>query len=147
MSYLPQEKEDADRIAGILREAGATVVQIPGDLRERDYARTLVKEAVEGLGGLDIVVNNGGKQIFNEDVTTLTDEQFDDTFKTNVYAMFWICKEAVPYLSPARRSSTRPRSIQAYSPAPILVTTPRRRRRSTPSPRRSASSSRPRASA
>lgn len=120
MSYLPEEKVDADRIAGILRDAGATVVQIPGDLRERDYARTLVKEAVDGLGGLDIVVNNGGKQIFNEDVTTLTDEQFDDTFKTNVYAMFWICKEAVPHLAPGS-TIINTTSIQAYSPAPILV--------------------------
>ncbi|KQR23303.1 SDR family oxidoreductase [Microbacterium sp. Leaf151] len=120
MSYLPEEKVDADRIAGILREAGATVVQIPGDLREREYARTLVKEAVEGLGGLDIVVNNGGKQIFNEDITTLSDEQFDDTFKTNVYAMFWICKEAVPHLAPGS-TIINTTSIQAYSPAPILV--------------------------
>ncbi|MFV9426532.1 SDR family oxidoreductase [Microbacterium sp. S1037] len=120
MSYLPEEQVDADRIAGILREAGATVVQIPGDLREREYATSLVKEAVEGLGGLDIVVNNGGKQIFNEDVTTLSDEQFDDTFKTNVYAMFWICKEAVPHLKPGS-TIINTTSIQAYSPAPILV--------------------------
>ena len=84
MSYLPEEKVDADRIAGILREAGATVVQIPGDLREREYAKTLVEEAVAGLGGLDIVVHNGGQQIFNEDVTSLTDEQLDDTCMATV---------------------------------------------------------------
>ncbi|RWR18953.1 glucose 1-dehydrogenase [Microbacterium enclense] len=120
MSYLPEEKEDADRIAGILREAGATVAQIPGDLRDPEYCRALVAQAVEELGGLDILVNNGGKQLFNEDLETLTDEQFDDTFKTNVYAMFWITKAALPHL-PAGSAIINTTSIQAYSPAPILV--------------------------
>lgn len=120
MSYLPEEKEDADRIAGILREAGATVAQIPGDLRDPEYCRALVAQSVEELGGLDILVNNGGKQLFNEDLETLTDEQFDDTFKTNVYAMFWITKAALPHL-PAGSAIINTTSIQAYSPAPILV--------------------------
>jgi NAD(P)-dependent dehydrogenase (short-subunit alcohol dehydrogenase family) len=120
MSYLPEEKEDADRIAGILREAGATVAQIPGDLRDPEYCRTLVAQAVEELGGLDILVNNGGKQLFNEDLTTLTDEQFDATFKTNVYAMFWITKAALPHL-PAGSAIINTTSIQAYSPSAILV--------------------------
>ena len=120
MSYLPEEKEDADRIAGILREAGATVAQIPGDLRDPEYCRSLVAQAVEELGGLDILVNNGGKQLFNEDLTTLTDEQFDATFKTNVYAMFWITKAALPHL-PAGSAIINTTSIQAYSPSAILV--------------------------
>ena len=120
MSYLPEEKEDADRIAGILREAGATVAQIPGDLRDPEYCRALVAQAVEELGGLDILVNNGGKQLFNEDLETLTDEQFDATFKTNVYAMFWITKAALPHL-PAGSAIINTTSIQAYSPSAILV--------------------------
>ncbi|KZE42939.1 SDR family oxidoreductase [Microbacterium sp. T32] len=120
MSYLPEEKEDADRIAGILREAGATVAQIPGDLRDPEYCRALVARAVEELGGLDILVNNGGKQLFNEDLETLTDEQFDATFKTNVYAMFWVTKAALPHL-PAGSAIINTTSIQAYSPSAILV--------------------------
>lgn len=120
MSYLPEETEDADRIAGILREAGATVAQIPGDLRDPEYCRALVAQAVEELGGLDILVNNGGKQLFNEDLTTLDDAQFDDTFKTNVYAMFWITKAALPHL-PAGSAIINTTSIQAYSPSAILV--------------------------
>ena len=120
MSYLPEEKEDADRIAGILREAGATVAQIPGDLRDPEYCRALVARAVEELGGLDILVNNGGKQLFNEDLETLADEQFDDTFKTNVSAMFWVTKAALPHL-PAGSAIINTTSIQAYSPSAILV--------------------------
>ena len=120
MSYLPEEEEDAARIAGILKEAGATVVAVPGDLRDPAYCRELVRRAAEGLGGLDILVNNGGKQVYNEDLTTLEDEQFDDTFKTNVYAMFWITKAALPHLD-AGSAIINTTSIQAYNPSEILV--------------------------
>lgn len=120
MSYLPEEERDAQRVAGILQDAGVTALTIPGDLRDPAYCRDLVDRAVEGLGGLDILVNNGGKQIFNEDLTTLDDEQFDDTFKTNVYAMFWITKAALPHLKPGS-AIINTTSIQAYQPSEILV--------------------------
>ncbi|MDD7961593.1 SDR family oxidoreductase [Microbacterium thalli] len=120
ISYLPQEEEDAQRIAGILKEAGVTVAQLPGDLRDPEYCRSLVADTVSGLGGIDILVNNGGKQIFQETLADLTDEQFDDTFKTNVYAMFWITKAALPHL-PAGASIINTTSIQAYSPSETLV--------------------------
>ncbi|MFS0895162.1 SDR family oxidoreductase [Microbacterium sp. 179-I 3D3 NHS] len=120
LSYLPEEEEDATRIAGILREAGANVATLPGDLRDPEYCRSLVADAVEALGGLDILVNNGGKQVFQESLTDISDEQFDDTFKTNVYAMFWITKAALPHLSPGS-TIINTTSIQAYSPSGILV--------------------------
>jgi len=120
MSYLPEEKEDADRIAGILAEAGVTVVQLPGDLRDAAYCRDLVAKSVERLGGLDILVNNAGKQLAVEDLVDVTDEQFDDTFKTNVYAMFWITKAALPHLKPGS-TIINTTSIQAYSPSENLV--------------------------
>lgn len=120
LSYLPEEEEDAARIAGILREAGATVATLPGDLRDPEYCRSLVADAVAALGGLDILVNNGGKQIAQESLADITDEQFDDTFKTNVYAMFWITKAALPHL-PAGSAIINTTSIQAYAPSGILV--------------------------
>ncbi|WP_019178859.1 SDR family oxidoreductase [Microbacterium yannicii] len=120
MSYLPEEEVDAQRVAGILQDAGVNVLTLPGDLRDAAYCRDLVARAVEGLGGLDILVNNGGKQVFNEDLTTLEDDQFDDTFKTNVYAMFWITKAALPHLKPGS-TIINTTSIQAYQPSEILV--------------------------
>ncbi len=120
ISYLPEEETDAQRIAGILRDAGVTVATLPGDLRDAEYCRTLVADAVSQLGGLDILVNNGGKQVFQESLADLSDEQFDDTFKTNVYAMFWITKAAQPHLAPGS-TIINTTSIQAYSPAAILV--------------------------
>ncbi len=120
ISYLPDEEQDAQRIAGILRDAGVTVLTLPGDLKDAGYCRDLVAKTVDGLGGLDIVVNNGGKQVFNEDLETLDDEQFDDTFKTNVYAMFWITKAALPHLKPGS-AIINTTSIQAYKPSDVLV--------------------------
>ena len=120
MSYLPEEEVDAQRIAQILEDAGARVLTLPGDLLDAGYCRDLVEQAVNGLGGLDILVNNGGKQVYNEDLTTLDDEQFDDTFKTNVYAMFWITKAALPHLS-AGSAIINTTSVQAYKPSEILV--------------------------
>jgi len=120
ISYLPEEEEDAQRIAGILKDAGVTVAALPGDLRDPAYCRALVADTVSALGGIDILVNNGGKQIFQESLADISDEQFDDTFKTNVYAMFWITKAALPHL-PAGATIINTTSIQAYSPSETLV--------------------------
>lgn len=120
MSYLPEEEEDAAHIRDLLREAGATVLTLPGDLRDAGYCRELVERTVDGLGGIDILVNNGGKQIFNEDLATLPDEQFDDTLTTNVTAMFRITQAALPHLRPGS-TVINTTSVQAYKPSEVLV--------------------------
>lgn len=120
LSYLPEEEEDAQRIAGLITAAGQKALTLPGDLTDPAYCRDLVAQAVEGLGGLDILVNNGGKQQTRESLDEITDEQFDETFKTNVYAMFWITKAALPHLKPGA-TIINTSSIQAYSPSETLV--------------------------
>ncbi|QEV99980.1 glucose 1-dehydrogenase [Microbacterium caowuchunii] len=120
LSYLPEEEEDARRIVQIVEAAGVRAVAAPGDLRDREHCRALVERAVAELGGLDILVNNAGKQIFNEDITTLPDEQLADTLTTNVSAMFWITQEAVPHMPPGS-TIINTTSVQAYSPSPMLV--------------------------
>jgi NAD(P)-dependent dehydrogenase (short-subunit alcohol dehydrogenase family) len=84
------------------------------------YCRDLVAKAVDGLGGLDILINNAGKQLAVESLEDITDEQFDQTYKTNVYAMFHITKAALPHLK-AGSSIINTSSIQAYTPSPELV--------------------------
>jgi NAD(P)-dependent dehydrogenase (short-subunit alcohol dehydrogenase family) len=118
--YLPEEEEDAQRIAGLIGEAGRTAVTLPGDITDPAFCRDLVGKAVEGLGGLDILVNNAGKQQTRESLDEITDEQFDETFKTNVYAMFWITKAALPHLEPGS-TIINTSSIQAYQPSETLV--------------------------
>jgi NAD(P)-dependent dehydrogenase (short-subunit alcohol dehydrogenase family) len=120
ISYLPEEEEDAQSIVTLIEQAGRTAVAIPGDLKDPAYCRDLVAKAVEGLGGLDILVNNAGKQQHVEDLADLEDDEFDATFKTNVYALFWVTKAALPHLKPGS-TIINTTSIQAYAPSPMLV--------------------------
>jgi NAD(P)-dependent dehydrogenase (short-subunit alcohol dehydrogenase family) len=120
IGYLPGEEEDAKRIIDLIEAEGRTAVALPGDIVDPAVCRELVAKAVEGLGGLDILVNNAGKQQFRESLEEITDEQFDETFKTNVYAMFWITKAALPHLKPGS-AIINTSSIQAYTPSEILV--------------------------
>ncbi|ROS59327.1 hypothetical protein EDF38_2174 [Frigoribacterium sp. PhB160] len=120
ISYLPEEEEDAQRIVGLVEAAGRKAVALPGDITDHDFCLDLVAKAVEGLGGLDILVNNAGKQQHVEEFLDLDDENFDETYKTNVYAMFWITKAALPHLAPGS-TIINTTSIQAYQPAPMLV--------------------------
>lgn len=120
LSYLPEEQEDAEVVAQLARDAGRTVVLAPGDIADETYARSLVRTAVDELGGLDIIANIAGRQQYVEDLADLTSESFDQTFRTNVHAMFWIIQEALPHL-PRGATIINTSSIQAYEPAPILV--------------------------
>ncbi|TFC70543.1 SDR family oxidoreductase [Cryobacterium sp. TMT1-62] len=120
ISYLPEEEEDARHIVGLIKEAGRTAVAFPGDLKDKNYCRELVEAAVTGLGGLDIVVSNAGKQVFVEKLEDISDEQFEDTMRTNVFAMFWIIKAAVPHLKPGS-TIIATASLEAYHQLPFLL--------------------------
>ena len=117
LAYLPEEEEDAQHVIELIRAAGRTAVPLPGDLRDQNYCTDLVEKAVEGLGGLDAVVNVAGKQVWQEDVLQLSDEQFLETFQVNVLAMFRIVKAAVPHLAPGSTIITTA-SAEAHTPAP-----------------------------
>ncbi|MDI6627954.1 MAG: SDR family oxidoreductase [Rhodococcus sp. (in: high G+C Gram-positive bacteria)] len=120
LNYLPAEEKDAQEVAQLIRDAGRTAVLAPADLTDEQAARGIVRTAVDELGGLDLLINVAGKQQFVEDLADLTSEQFDQTFKTNVYALFWIIQEAVPHM-PAGSTIVNTSSIQAYTPSPGLV--------------------------
>lgn len=120
LSYLPSEEQDAQEVVALIEKAGRKAVAVPGDLVDEGYCTSLVATAVDQLGGLDILVNVGGKQQTAESLTDITTEQFDETFKTNVYALFWVTKAALPHLRPGA-SIINTSSVQAYLPSPILV--------------------------
>lgn len=120
IGYLPEEESDAAEVIKLIEAEGRKAVALPGDIRTEAFCQTLVKEAAEKLGGLDILVNNAGRQQFNESIRTLSTEDFDATFKTNVYAMFWITKAAVDYL-PRGASIINTSSVQAFKPSDILL--------------------------
>ncbi|MCQ0971191.1 SDR family oxidoreductase [Paracoccus sp. TK19116] len=120
INYLPDEQKDADTIIDLIKAEGRTAVAIPGDIRDEDFCKSLVRQAVEGLGGLDVLVNNAGHQQFCEDLTDLSTESFDATIKTNIYAPFWITKAALPHMENGA-SIIMTASVQAFSPSEILV--------------------------
>ncbi|MBE9180137.1 SDR family oxidoreductase [Oculatella sp. LEGE 06141] len=120
INYLPVEEPDAREVVELIQAAGRKAVAIPGDIRDENFCNQLVASAVNELGGLDILVNNAAKQQSVDSILDLTTEQFDSTFKTNVYAMFWITKAALPYLSPGA-SIINTSSVQAYDPSENLL--------------------------
>lgn len=120
LNYLPSEEKDALEVIALIEAAGQKAVPLPGDLSEENFCQTLVEKGRIALGGLDIVVNNAGKQQAQESIEDLTTEQFDQTFKTNVYSLFWICKAALPHLPPGA-TIINTTSIQAYDPSPTLL--------------------------
>ena len=120
MNYLPEEQEDADNVVAAVSDTGRKIVQLPTDLTDEQAARKVVTDAVEQLGGLDVLVLVAGKQQAVEDIVDITSEQFDQTYKTNVYAMFWITKAALPHLKPGS-TIINTTSIQAYAPSETLV--------------------------
>lgn len=120
LSYLPEEEADAKEVVKLIEEAGRKAIAMPGDLQDEQYCEQLITSAVEKLGGIDILANVAGKQQYVEDIADLTTEQFDATFKSNVYSMFWLCKAAVKQMKPGS-SIINTSSIQAYKPSPILL--------------------------
>ncbi|MNK70912.1 putative oxidoreductase YghA [compost metagenome] len=120
LSYLPEEEADARVVVKLIEEAGRKAIAIPGDLKDEQYCEQLISTAVEKLGGIDILANIAGKQQFVENIADLTTEQFDATFKTNVYSLFWLCKAAVKHMKPGS-TIINTSSIQAYKPSPILL--------------------------
>lgn len=119
INYLEAEEPDAREVMQLIKEAGRSGAAIPGDLREAAFCRRLVKEAVEKLGGLDIVVCNAARQQSKPSILDITDEDFDATMKTNIYAPFWIIKAALPHLQPGS-CIIGTTSEQAYDPSAEL---------------------------
>jgi NAD(P)-dependent dehydrogenase (short-subunit alcohol dehydrogenase family) len=117
--YYPSEEPDAREVIALIRNEGRKAVAIPGDLREEAFCKQLVQKTLDELGGLDIIVNNAGRQQSQNSILDITSEAFDSTMKTNIYAPFWIIREALPHLPPGS-AIIGTTSEQAYDPSPDL---------------------------
>lgn len=120
LSYLPSEETDAQEVIVEIEKAGQKAISIPGDITSESFCNNLVKQAADKLGSIDILVNNAGKQVFIDELEDLTSEQFQQTFATNVFAMFWITKATVEHMSPGA-TIINTTSIQSYQPSPGLL--------------------------
>jgi NAD(P)-dependent dehydrogenase (short-subunit alcohol dehydrogenase family) len=119
-NYLPQEEADAQEVVELIKQAGRKAFPLPGDIRDEAFCKKLVDDATRALGGLDILVNNAAYQHAVPRLEDITTQQFDDTFKTNVYAMFWITRAALPHMK-AGSAIINTSSVNAYDPVKDII--------------------------
>lgn len=120
ITFLPEEEEDAQHVKEVVEAEGRKIVTVPGDLRDKTFCSELVTTAVSELGGLDILVNNGGKQVAQESIEDIDDEQLEATFDINILAQFRLVKAALPHLKPGA-TIINTTSVVAYMPPEKLV--------------------------
>lgn len=120
ISFLPEERPDADEVLALIREAGREAAALPGDLTDEAHARGLPRRAAEALGGLDILVVNAAHQKFFDSFDRITTEDFDETMRTNLYALFWTAQEAARIMPPGGSIVTTA-SVQAYDPSTTIM--------------------------
>lgn len=120
IAYLPDEQADADEVIALIEAEGRKALGLPGDIKSEKWCQKLVQRAVGELGGLDILVINAARQQYRESVAEVSSDDFDQTMKTNLYALHWIAQTAVPHLPPGASIITTA-SIQAYEPSPLLL--------------------------
>jgi NAD(P)-dependent dehydrogenase (short-subunit alcohol dehydrogenase family) len=119
ISYLCEDK-DAEDTARLVEQAGRKAVLFPGDISSAEHCRALVAKAVEEFGRIDILVNNAAHQDTFSDISEISDEEWEHTFATNIHAMFYITKAAVPHM-PEGSSIINTTSIQADNPSEELL--------------------------
>jgi len=119
ISYL-DEHEDAEDTRKWVRDAGRTAVLVPGDLTDAAHCRTVIDHAVQEFGRVDILVSNAAFQATHQDLTEISDEEWDYTLATNLSAMFRLCKAAVPHM-PAGGSIIGTTSVNSDTPTPQLL--------------------------
>ncbi len=122
INYLPEEQSDAEDTASWIEKAGRKAVLVPGDLSIEQVARTVVDQAVAGLGGLDILVNNAAFQWGRREqgLASVRTDELDQIMKVNLYALVWVTQQALPHLGQGA-SIINVSSIQAYDPSEALL--------------------------
>jgi NAD(P)-dependent dehydrogenase (short-subunit alcohol dehydrogenase family) len=120
ISYLAEEEQDARDTERYITQAGRKGLCIAGDIRDEQHCRDLIDRTFEQFGRLDILINNAAFQMTHDSIEEFSTEEFDRTYKTNVYAMFWLCKFAVPRMKPGS-VIINTASIQGYDPSPNLL--------------------------
>ena len=120
LNYLESEQADASEVVALIEKEGRKAIAIPGDISNEAFCLRLIDEGSKALGGVDILALIAGKQKAVEAIADLTTEQFDLTYKTNVYSMFWLCKAAVAIMKPGA-TIINTTSIVGYSPIEFLL--------------------------
>ena len=119
-THLKEEKEDADETVRLVESAGRRAIAIPGDIRKREFCQKLVEQTFSRLGRLDILVNNAAYQRTYAKLEDIPEEEFDTTFRTNVYGTFFLTQAALPRMQPGGAIIITC-SIETFTPEPSLA--------------------------
>lgn len=121
-THLPEESDDAKVTSGLITDGGRRPLALDADLRDRETCDATVRRVTEEFGRLDVLVNNAGFQwARDQNIDDIDDERLDRVFKTNLYALFWLTRAAVPALRESRGCVINNASIQAYEPSTSLL--------------------------
>jgi NAD(P)-dependent dehydrogenase (short-subunit alcohol dehydrogenase family) len=120
IGYLPAEEVDARQVIDLVEAEGRRAIALAGDITSEAWCRDMVQQAESGLGGLDILVINAAHQKTRPSLEEISTADFDVTMKTNLYAMHWIAREAVPRMPPGA-SIIMTTSVVAYEPSQALL--------------------------
>jgi NAD(P)-dependent dehydrogenase (short-subunit alcohol dehydrogenase family) len=120
ISYLEAEETDAQETVRAVEGSGKKTVAVPGDIQDEAHCQQIVEQCVSELGKIDVLVNNAAYQMARNGITEIPSEEFERTFRTNVFAMFYLCKAAIPHMGPGS-SIINTCSIEAYQPMPMLL--------------------------
>ncbi len=119
ISHL-NEESDAEETVRVVEASGRRCVAVPGDIGEEGHCQSIVRRAVDELGRLDVLVNNAAYQAMYPSIQEISTEEWDKTFRTNIFSMFWLCKEAIPHIPPGG-TIINSASVEAYQPKPPLL--------------------------
>jgi NAD(P)-dependent dehydrogenase (short-subunit alcohol dehydrogenase family) len=119
ISYL-NEHEDAKETEKYVKEAGRKAILIAGDITSEEHCQHIIQRAVQEFGKIDILVNNAAYQMAHESLQDISSKEWDYTFKTNIYAMFYLCKAAEQHMAEGS-TVINTSSVNAYTPKPTLI--------------------------
>ena len=98
--YLEEEQADARELRDEIRKLGRRVLLLPGDVCDPEFCQRAVKQTIETFGQLNILVNNAAYQNRKASLEEITDEDWDRTFRTNIYGYFYMARAALKYMEP-----------------------------------------------
>lgn len=113
--HLPEEQADADETVRLVKQAGQRATAVAGDIRRKEFCQRAVAQTIEEFGKIDILVNNAAFQRTYEKLEDIPEDEFDATYRTNVYGTFFLTQAALPQMKPGG-SITNVCSIEAYDP-------------------------------
>jgi NAD(P)-dependent dehydrogenase (short-subunit alcohol dehydrogenase family) len=119
IAYL-NEDDAAEETARVVRAAGRQAVLVAGDIGDPAHGRALVDRALAAFGRLDVLVNNAAYQMTRDGIEAIPDGEWEHTFRTNIFGLYYLCQAAWPHLSPGS-AVINVASIQAYQPSPQLL--------------------------